>query len=299
MKILITGGSGFLGSTLCQRLLGQSHTITVVTRNEDAAKEKCGSAIATIRDLEEIHPEDSFDVLINLAGEPIFGRRWSAEQKKRIRNSRIELTEQLVRAIARMRSKPQLLISGSAIGFYGDQGDATITEQSPVRTDFSQQLCVDWEMAARQTEKFGVRVCLIRTGLVLGKNGGLLEKMLIPFLMGLGGQTGNGKQWMSWIHRDDWATIIEFMINNPEMRGAYNAVAPNPVTNAEFTQTLASIVKRPALLPLPSWLLKIGLGEMAGLILGSQKVLPDRLLKDGFQFAYLTLESALISCLKK
>jgi uncharacterized protein (TIGR01777 family) len=192
-----------------------------------------------------------------------------------------------------MKVKPELLISGSAIGYYGNQGDTVLTEQSFSKPDFSQQLCSDWENAANQAEQFGVRVCIIRTGLVIASGGGLLLRMLLPFRLGLGGRLGDGNQWMSWIHREDWLAIAHRMITDPSMSGVYNATAPNPVTNREFTRILAHRVNRPALLPVPAWVLKTALGERAELLLGSQRVLPKRLLAEGFSFQFEDLESAI------
>jgi uncharacterized protein (TIGR01777 family) len=238
--------------------------------------------------------EHSFQVIINLAGAPIFDNQWSDVRKQVIRDSRIKLTEQLLAYIERVIVKPELLLSGSAIGYYGDQGNSVLNEASPVHPDFSQRLCADWESTAQQAERFGVRVCLIRTGLVLAHDGGLLQRMLRPFNLGLGGILGNGQQWMSWIHRDDWISIAKFMINNQTMQGAYNATAPHPVTNNDFTKILAQHLKRPALLPVPAWLLKLLLGERSDLVLASQRVLPERLLAEGFSFQYPELLSALI-----
>ena len=192
-----------------------------------------------------------------------------------------------------MQQKPQLLISGSAIGYYGNQGDTVLTEQSDSLPDFSQQLCADWEQTALEAESYGVRVCLIRTGLVLGKGGGLLQRMLLPFKLGLGGRIGNGQQWMSWVHLHDWVAIAETMINNQSMHGAYNATSVNPVTNKQFSQILAKSLKRPACLPLPAFVLQILLGEMSELLLGSQRVLPNRLEAQGFQFQFTDLRYAL------
>jgi len=195
--------------------------------------------------------------------------------------------------MADMAVKPELLISGSAIGYYGSQGDVILTEQSATIEDFSQQLCHDWENAALAAEQFGIRVCLMRTGLVIANGGGILQRMLPPFRLGLGGRLDDGKQWMSWIHRQDWIAIAQLMITDASMRGAYNATAPNPVTNSEFTQILAQHLNRPALLPVPAWLLKIALGKMSELVLGSQRVMPERLLATGFTFQYPDLNSAL------
>ena len=299
MKILITGGTGFIGSALTRSLTEQGYEVTVLSRNPDSVEKICGSGIKALNNLNQLKPEDTFQVIINLAGAPIFDARWSDARKQIIRDSRIGLTKQLVASMARMTVKPELLISGSAIGYYGDQGDTVLTEQSATHKDFSEQLCTDWENEAKKAEQLGVRVCLIRTGLVLAEGGGLLKRMLLPFRLGLGGRLGDGQQWMSWIHRQDWIAIARLMITDSSMQGAYNATAPNPVTNSEFTRTLAHCLNRPALLPVPAWLLKILLGEMSGLVLGSQRVMPERLLALGFRFQYTDLSSALNQVLRR
>lgn len=293
MKILVTGGTGFIGSALVKNLTRQGHDVTVLSRNPHTIEKLCGPGVNELSSLKFLGSDTTFQVIINLAGAPIFDTLWSDARKKVIRDSRIGLTEELVKCIERMTIKPELLISGSAIGYYGDQGDTVLTEQSVSRPDFSQELCVDWENAAKKAEAFGVRVCLIRTGLVLAAGGGLLQRMRLPFRLGLGGRLGNGKQWMSWVHRRDWIAIAEAMISDPSMQGAYNATAPNPVTNKEFTRVLARRLKRPSFFPVPGWLLKTLLGEMSQLVLGSQHVLPERLLAHGFKFLYTDLDSAL------
>ena len=293
MNLLITGGTGFIGSALTRSLTEQGHQVTVLSRNPDSVTKRCGSGVNALGSLQQLKPEDAYEVIINLAGAPIFDARWSEARKQLIRDSRITLTDQLIEGIARMTVKPALLISGSAVGYYGDQGDTILTEQSATRQDFSHQLCADWEAAAKKAEQFGVRVCLIRTGLVIAGGGGLLQRMLLPFRLGLGGRLGSGKQWLSWIHRQDWINIALAMMADSSMQGTYNATAPNPVTNSEFTQTLAQCLKRPALLPVPAWLLKNLLGEMSALVLGSQRVIPERLLTQGFQFQYPDLFSAI------
>lgn len=298
MKILITGGTGFIGSALIKKLLLQAHQITILSRNVSKVHKHLAGNVTALTDLQTLTASDHFDVMINLVGAPIFDKRWSEKQKKVIRDSRIELTRQLVQIIAYMQQKPELLISGSAIGYYGDQGDTKLTEQSNHIVDFSQQLCADWEHTALQAENYGVRVCLMRTGLVLGQGGGLLQRMLLPFKLGLGGPIGNGQQWMSWIHLQDWITIAETMINDQTMRGAYNATAINPVTNQEFTKTLAETLNRPAFLPLPTFVLQILLGEMSELVLGSQRVLPERLNQQGFKFQFTQLRQTLADILQ-
>jgi hypothetical protein len=293
MNVLITGGTGFIGSALARSLTRQGHTVTVLSRTPSKVAAICGPGIAALADLEQLTADALFQVIINLAGAPIFASRWSTARKALIRSSRITLTEQLVAGIARMNIKPELLISGSAIGYYGNQGDTVLTEQSPPQQDFSHQLCADWEAAAKTAEQFGVRVCLIRTGLVIAGDGGLLQRMLLPFRLGLGGRLGDGRQWMSWIHRQDWIAIAEAMMNDASMQGVYNATAPHPVRNSEFTQTLARSLNRPALLPVPAWVLKALLGEMSELVLGSQRVLPERLSAQNFKFQYTDLAAAL------
>jgi len=299
MKILITGGTGFIGSALTRSLTDQGYEVTVLSRNPDSVEKICGPGVNALNNLNQLKPKDTFQAIINLAGAPIFDARWSDARKQIIRDSRIGLTKQLVASMARMAVKPELLISGSAIGYYGDQGDTVLTEQSATHKDFSEQLCTDWENEAKKAEQLGVRVCLIRTGLVLAEGGGLLKRMLLPFRLGLGGRLGDGQQWMSWIHRQDWIAIARLMITDSSMQGAYNATAPNPVTNSEFARTLAHCLNRPALLPVPAWLLKILLGEMSGLVLGSQRVMPERLLALGFRFQYTDLSSALNQVLRR
>ncbi len=297
-KILITGGTGFIGSALTKRLLAQNYEVTVLSRHPETVGKLGLDGVDILGSLSSLTPDDNFQIVINLAGAPIFDLRWTEARKQLIRESRVNLTEQLVACMARMTVKPELLISGSAIGYYGDQGDTIMTEKSEVKQDFSQQLCLDWEQAAKKAEQLGVRVCLIRTGLVLG-DGGLLKRMLLPFQLGLGGRLGNGKQWMSWIHLQDWLSIAERMISDNSMSGVYNATAPNPVTNTEFTKVLAKTVNRPALFPLPAGLLTVLLGEMSSLVLGSQRVLPERLQTQGYRFQYTDLAAALVQIIKR
>jgi len=299
MNILITGGTGFIGSALTKSLIKQGNSVTVLSRDPIKVTTICGPGVTALADIRQLTPDDNFQAIINLAGAPIFDARWSDTRKQLLRDSRINLTTQLVECMARMSIKPEVFISGSAIGYYGDQGDTLLTEQSSIRPDFSQQLCADWEAAAIKAEQFGIRVCLIRTGLVIAEGGGLLQRMLLPFNLGLGGRLGNGNQWMSWIHRQDWIAIAEAMIADKSLQGAYNATAPHPVTNAEFTKTLAACLNRPALLPVPAWVLKTLLGEMSELVLGSQRVIPDRLLSYGFKFQYNDLAGAINQALNR
>lgn len=291
-SILITGGTGFLGSALTRRLLAKQVAVTVFGRDAEKIRKQFGPGVRAATRFADLADAGAFDAVVNLAGAGIFDRYWTEPRKQILRNSRIELTQELVAWIA-AASKPPVLVSGSAIGVYGDQGDSVLSETSPANADFAQQLCADWEAAALAAADHGSRVCLIRTGLVLGRGGGLLQRMLPAFRLGLGGTLGDGRQWMSWIHLEDWLAAAEAMIADPAMSGAYNATAPEPATNREISQALAEALGRPMLLPLPAGLLKLLLGEMSALVLGSQRVKPERLLAHGFQFQYSRLEPAL------
>jgi uncharacterized protein (TIGR01777 family) len=293
MRIFITGGTGFIGKALCKILLQAGHQLTVLSRNPQTVAMKCGAGVEALGSLSDWTPDQRFDAVINLAGEPIIGPRWTERRKQILWDSRITLTGQLLEAIARAEVKPAVLISGSAIGVYGDQGDTVLDEKSPGHDGFGQRLCTAWETSAEQAKALGLRVCILRTGLVIGKQGGFLQKMQLPFKLGLGGRIGDGRQWMSWIHLDDHVAMTMFLLNSPSLAGAFNATAPHPVTNAEFTECLATLLKRPALLPVPAWLLRLGAGEMAELLLGSQRALPQRMQTENFRFAFETLEPAL------
>jgi uncharacterized protein (TIGR01777 family) len=294
MRILITGGTGFIGRSLCKELLRAGHQLTVLSRKPETVPEKCGVEVSALKSLDEWTSELHFDAVINLAGEPIVGPRWSERRKRILWDSRITLTERLVDAIRKAKSKPEVLISGSAVGIYGNQGDTILDENSaPVPDGFGQKLCQAWEDVALRSRECGVRVCLLRTGLVIGKNVGFLQKMLLPFRLGLGARLGNGKQWMSWVHMKDHVAMTRYLLESRTLEGPFNLTAPEPVTNEAFTRCLARTLKRPALLSVPAWFLRLGAGEMAELMLGSQRVLPKRFQGEGFKFSYETLEPAL------
>ena len=294
MQILITGGTGFIGKQLCRTLLGQDHTLTLLSRQP-------GQKIAAMFDgrinplasLSALTPDQKFDAVINLAGEPIVGPRWSNKRKTILRDSRIGITRELVDFIAGAESKPSLLVNGSAVGYYGDQGDLELDEDSGFKDDFGHQLCADWEQAADEACRYGVRVCILRTGLVIGRQGGFLKPMIVPFKLGLGGPIGSGRQWMPWIHIDDLVAMILLLLKSPGLSGIFNGTSPHPVTNREFTQSLAKAVNRPALLPVPAGLLKLALGEASTLLLGGQKVLPARFIEKGYRFKFDLLDTAL------
>ncbi len=293
MKILITGGTGFIGQSLCPALLAAGHTLTVLSRKPEKVTTLFGNQVTPINSLQELADSDHFDAIINLAGAPIFGGRWTPQRKQILLHSRIDITHALIEFIARAQTKPEVFLSGSAVGFYGDQGDKSVDENSLSHDEFGHQLCAEWEEAAEKAETHGVRVCLLRTGLVVGKKGGFLQPMILPFKLCLGGRLGSGMQWMPWIHIDDHVAICLALLNNTELNGKFNLTAPNPVTNKVFTQTLAGILKRPALLPAPASVLKLMLGEMSELLLGGQHAIPKRMQDAGFQFKFPELDAAL------
>jgi uncharacterized protein (TIGR01777 family) len=294
MHLLITGATGTLGRPLCAELLRRGARLTVLSRQSpERVRARCGAAVDVWADLAAWTPEVAIDAVINLAGEPIADRRWTDARKAALRASRIALTEQLLQRLTAARHRPAVLLSGSAVGLYGDGGDRVFDEGAPRADDFAARLCADWEAAARQAEALGVRVVLLRTGLVLSREGGLLARMKLPFSLGLGARLGDGRQWMSWIHADDWQALVLRLLDDAQARGAYNLTAPEPVTNAGFTAGLAAALHRPAVFAAPAWGLKLALGEMAPLLLGGQRVRPERALAAGFTFRHPTLDGAL------
>ncbi|EWG97868.1 TIGR01777 family oxidoreductase [Halomonas sp. BC04] len=300
MRVLMTGGSGFVGQRLCQRLKEAGHRLQVVSRDPKDAKGQlpAGTDVrGSVLDFVDAPP----DAIVNLAGEPIAARRWSDNQKKRLIDSRVNITRDLVILCEQLKQSggqaPRVMVSGSAMGYYGDQGDREVTEETPPHDEFAHRLCKRWEDTAREAADFGTRVALLRTGLVLDLGGGSLQKMLPPFKLGLGGRFGDGKQFMPWIHREDLVRIILFLLEHGDMEGPFNGSAPKPVTNAEFTRTLASQLHRPAVLPVPAIALETAFGEMARLLLTGADMRPRRLLDAGFEFLYPTLEEALAEIL--
>jgi uncharacterized protein (TIGR01777 family) len=303
MKIVIAGGTGFLGRPLAQSLAADGHIVIVLSRSGigRAAVERPGT-VTTVR----WTPDGTTGAwgaavegaggVVNLAGESIGGKRWSAAQKAAIRDSRIEATRSLVAAIDGAMARPAVLVSGSAIGYYGPHGDEPLDEQAPPGSDFLAQVCVEWEAEARRAESAGVRVAFVRTGLVLERDGGALAKMLRPFKLFVGGRLGSGRQYMSWIHRHDWIALVKWITETGTAAGPFNGTAPAPVTNAEFTRALARALARPAILPAPAFALKIALGEMAEpLVLTGQRVLPARAREMEFRFRYTDIHDALAS----
>lgn len=298
MRILITGGTGLIGRRLCKVLSAAGHKLTVLSRRPAMVSSLCGPQVEALASLDAILPEQHWDAVINLAGEPIVDRRWTDRRRQVLRASRIALTEQLVARLSTATHKPAVLLSGSAIGVYGDGGAHWLDENAPAGGDFGAQLCADWEAAALRARESGIRVCLLRTALVLAEDGGMLQKMRLPFSLGLGARIGDGRQWMSWIHIADYVAIVLRLLEQEGASGAYNMAAPQPVTNAEFTQELAGVLHRPAFFVAPGWLLRLALGEAADLLLGGQRVSSGRVAALPYRFQYPDLRAALTALLQ-
>ncbi|PYY92062.1 TIGR01777 family protein [Pseudomonas sp. TKO26] len=293
MHILLTGGTGLIGRALCRYWQAQGHQLSVWTRHPEKVAALCGPQVRAIRTLQDLD-QAPLDAVINLAGAPIADRPWTHKRKALLWGSRIALTETLLTWLESREHKPRVLVSGSAVGWYGDGGERELSEDSPpVNEDFASQLCIAWEETAQRAEAMGVRVVLVRTGLVLSAEGGFLSRLLLPFKLGLGGPIGSGRQWMPWIHIDDQIALIDFLVHQDEARGPYNACAPKPVRNREFAKSLGRVLHRPALMPLPGFVLRLALGELSLLLLGGQRAVPARLLEAGFTFQFTDLSAAL------
>jgi uncharacterized protein len=298
VTITISGASGLIGRRLLKLLAADGHTLQVLSRHA-GTNLPVGVRLSVWNPTNGEPPADALrgaDAVIHLAGEPL-AQRWSADVKRGIRESRVAGTTNLVRAIGKLPQPPKTLICASAIGYYGSRGDEVLTETSTAGSDFLADLCVAWERAAEGAEAFGVTVVRLRTGLLLDARGGALARMLPPFRMGVGGKVGSGRQWMSWIHAEDHAALVRWILTEP-LRGPVNAVAPNPVTNADFTRALAAALKRPAIFPVPVMGLKLLFGEMSELVLASQRVTPKVAQTGGFRFKFEEIGAALADALK-
>lgn len=292
MKILISGSHGLVGTALIKSLTAEGHEIFRLVRHYPGSEaeiewspDRYSIALARI---------EGFDAVISLAGESIAEGRWTEDKKRRIRESRVKGTKLLGDALANLTNRPATFICASAIGYYGNRGDEILTETSAPGNDFLADVCVEWEKATALATEKGIRVVNARFGVILDKEGGALKKMLPPFRLGLGGRIGSGKQWMSWIALDDVVGALKFALANETLYGPVNFVAPNPVTNAEFTKTLGKALSRPTIFPIPAFGVRVVFGEMAdALLLASQRVEPERLKLSGYQFQYLQLETAL------
>jgi uncharacterized protein (TIGR01777 family) len=298
MKILIGGSHGLVGTALIKSLETEGHEIFRLVRHAPTSKtevewspDRYSIALARI---------EGFDAVVNLAGESIAEGRWTDDKKRRIRESRVKGTKLLGDALANLAVPPKALVCASAIGYYGNRGDELLTETSAPGDDFLAKVCAEWEDATALATEKGIRVVNARFGVILDTNGGALKKMLPPFRMGVGGKIGSGKQWMSWIALDDVVGGIQFALANDSIKGPVNFVAPVPVTNAEFTKTLGKVLSRPTVLPIPAFAIKLLFGEMGeALLLGSQRVAPERLAAAGYKFGYPKLEQALVHILEK
>ncbi len=298
-NILVTGGTGFIGSYLIEEVTRKDpgiKKIYVFTRKISGLKKKFAKnkKVVGFSDFKNLDKNIKFEYIINLAGEPIADKKWTEKQKEKLKKSRVETTKQLVNYIGRLDAKPKVMISASAVGYYGSWGDEILDEDSKPKREFTNSLCEAWEDQAGRVEKYGVRLCVVRLGVVLGKNGGALKKMLTPFKFGLGGKIASGKQVMSWIHVRDVIRGLMFLVHGENLSGAFNFCAPNAVTNEKFSKTLAKSLSRPALFDMKLGLVKFLFGEMGETLLAKgQNVYPQRLVDAGFNFKYKRVESAL------
>jgi len=298
MRILLTGGTGMIGRALCRKWKDQGHDLIVWSRRPQQVPALCSGARGAAR-LDEIDSHELIDAVVNLAGAPIADRPWTEARRKVLWRSRVDLTRELVSWLGQQRQLPSTLLSGSAAGWYGQGGDQQLDETSPAgKVDFASQLCAAWESEAERARELGMRLVLLRTAPVLAPEGGMLARLVPLFSLGLGGRLGSGQQWMPWIHLDDQVGLIEFLLQHEECVGVFNACSPEPVRNAAFTQALARTLRRPAILPAPSWALKLALGEMSALLLGSQRIYPRRTRDAGYRFRHPELEPALQNLLR-
>lgn len=283
MKIFITGATGFIGKALVNKWLAEQHQITLLSRSPTLAKYLFAQPISAVKNLDVFEHFNEFDVIVNLAGAPIFDRRWTKQQKSVLWHSRVDLTTKLTALINQSQTPPACFISASATGFYGDGGENLLSENSPASQCFTGQLCNAWEYAANQAH---TRVCTIRTGMPLARSGGALAKILKLYQWRLGGTLGSGKQFMPWIALEDMLNAVDFLMLNSQCQGAFNLTAPNPIRNQDFNSMLGSKLNRAHFARVPAWLLRILLGERAKLILDSQRVYPEKLQNSGFQFEF-------------
>jgi len=290
MRVLVTGGTGFVGKPACDALRAAGHTVTVVSRDPGRVPARAVGWDALGSVMSET------DVIVNLAGEPIAGGRWTAARKAAIRSSRIEATRALVDAAAAATPRPKVLVNASAIGYYGERGDEPLDETAAPGAGFLARVCIDWEAEARRAQALDLRVVLMRIGIVLAPDGGAVSAMLLPFRAGLGGPVGGGRQWMSWVHRDDVVGLLREAVANEEYAGPVNATAPNPVTNRDFTRALGRALHRPAVLPVPGIGLRLLMGEMATMLLSGQRVLPHVAERLGYAWRQPELPAALDGC---
>lgn len=309
LRVLVTGGTGFIGTALCRAMLQQGHALTLLVRNPAKASALFGSAVRTVQSVADLDPATRFDAVVNLAGEPIVGPRWSAARKAVLHASRHGLTQSLVEWIAGAHHKPRLMITGSAIGYYGVQADGDLSglsEEAPAQDIFMSEICQAWEASAQAVRELGVTLTVLRLGIVLGPCStglGALPKMLLPLRFGLSGRVGRGQQAVSWVHLADVLGAIAHVMRLPDTaaQGAFNITAPQPCSQQEFMKVASQVMARRWLLPIatPAWLLQGALGEQASLLVQGQRVVPTRLLHSGYSFAFPQLASALADCVAR
>jgi uncharacterized protein (TIGR01777 family) len=295
MRVIVTGGTGFIGPRLCERLVAKGHDVVALTRDASRSRDHVHPKVRVASWAEGAAWEgfvDGAGALVNLAGETI-AQRWTASAKERIATSRLQAAARLRAAVEKAAQKPGVLVNASAVGFYGPHGDEILTEDAPAGQDFLARLCVDWEAAARSLEPLGPRVVMLRTGIVLGTGGGALAKMLPPFKAFAGGPLGSGNQWMSWIHQNDLVDLYVFAMENPGVSGPVNATAPNPVTMRDFATALGRALHRPSFAKAPAAAIRLALGEMATVVLDGQRVVPKKALDLGFTFRFTDVLGAL------
>ncbi len=297
--VLVTGATGLVGSRIVSALLARDTPLRLLTRDPEVATRRFGPRVSAIGWNGIVPPStavDGCDGVLHLAGEPVFGGLPTAARRRRIHDSRVNSTRALVCAIGDLpaANRPRSFVCASAVGFYGDRGDERLDEGATAGDGFLAEVCRDWEVAAGEAEAYGVRAARLRIGIVLAREGGALPRLALPFRFGVGGRVGSGRQWVPWIHIDDLVALFLAALDDEDLRGPINAVAPEPVRNLELTRVLGRVLKRPTLLPVPGFALRAALGELAGELLGSRRVVPTRALAHGFSFAQPNLESALV-----
>jgi uncharacterized protein len=298
VRVLITGATGLVGTALQKSFAEKGYEMLLASRSEP--KDDNYTQWDAASGFAEPERLEGLDAVVHLAGESVFGLRWTDDKKNSIRDSRVRGTRNVVEALSKLRQRPKVLVAASAIGFYGERGDEEMTESAAGGDTFLAEVSKAWEAESRRAEDAGIRTVLLRTGIVLSKDGGALGTMLTPFKLGVGGVVGGGKQWMSWVSLDDHVAAINFAIENENLRGAVNSTSPHPVTNEEFTKTLGSVVYRPTLIPVPEFVVSMALGEMGDeLLLTSTRVIPKRLEDAGFEFKYPELKGALEHAVKE
>lgn len=301
MRVIVTGGSGLIGRALVDSFMKDGHEVIVLSRNPDAVKNLPKGACGEKWDGKTVQGWGKFvnsaDAIVNLAGATI-SKHWSEERKHEIRESRVNAGKAIVEAVKAAEKKPRVVVQSSAVGYYGPRGAEEIAEDSSAGSDFLANVCKDWEASTAELDSMGIRRAIIRTGVVLDKNGGALPKMVMPVKMFVGGPLGSGKQYFPWIHLHDEVTAIRWLIDNPNASGVYNLSAPKPLTNKEFTQAIGKALGRPTFMPVPAFAMQAMFGEMATLLLDGQREIPVRLMKEGFQFKFTDAEAALRDVLK-